>query len=203
MTALDVADLVLIASRVLGIGTGAALAELDVAAAHAALADARLAGYEAGGRSVHPGTAATASVGLIDALLRHEPFPNHGQQVAVAAGLQFLSLNGWQADLDPPAAAAMVVRALAAGRLSPDSAAAWLSNRLSPSPSLRPLRMPRAARKHAGSSKTVSVVAAISAGGLTLLATACSQESHAHAARPAVHHSVEKNYSAGKLRLEW
>ncbi len=33
------------------------------------------------------------------ALLRHRPFPRHGEQVAVAAGLQFLSLNGWRADL--------------------------------------------------------------------------------------------------------
>jgi hypothetical protein len=64
------------------------------------------------------------------ALLRHRPFALHGEQIAVAAALQFLSLNGWRADLDPPATAAVVVEALACGQLSPVSAAAWLSPRL-------------------------------------------------------------------------
>jgi hypothetical protein len=76
-------------------------------------------------------TAAAAGVGLVRALLRHRPFPEHGQQVAVAAGLQFLSLNGWRADLNPAATAAVVVEALASGRLSADDAAAWLTPRLS------------------------------------------------------------------------
>jgi hypothetical protein len=68
---------------------------------------------------------------LIRALLRHRPFPGHSQQVAVAAGLQFLALNGWQADLDPPGAALVVLEGLASGRLSPADAATWLSPRLS------------------------------------------------------------------------
>ena len=43
MIELDVADLVLIAARTLGLGTDTALARLDVAAAEAALAEARQA----------------------------------------------------------------------------------------------------------------------------------------------------------------
>ncbi|HEY1622934.1 MAG TPA: hypothetical protein VGG16_03970 [Streptosporangiaceae bacterium] len=127
MIALDTADLVVIAGRTLGIGTDAALDQLDIAAALDALAEARPPGVKFAGRTA----AATAGVGLVRALLRHRPFPVHAQQVAVAAGLQFLSLNGWHADLNPPSTAAVVVEALASGRLAPGDAAAWLAPRLS------------------------------------------------------------------------
>jgi len=142
---LDVADLVVIGGRTLGIGSDSALSQIDVAAAQAALAEARLKS----GVIVDQDTAAAAGIGLMHALLRHRPFPRHAAQIAVAAGLQFLSLNGWRADLDPPAAAAVVVEALACGRLSPVSAAAWLSPRLAAGtrliagPAVRSLRSPQ------------------------------------------------------------
>ena len=127
MTTLDVADLVVIANQVLGIAPSAALDQLDLAAAEAALAEAAQADpLEAG-----PDGAGLAAAVLIRALLRHRPFPGHSQQVAVAAGLQLLALNGWQADLDPPGAAVVVVEGLASGQLSPADAAAWLAPRLS------------------------------------------------------------------------
>jgi hypothetical protein len=132
MITLDVADLVVIAGRTLGIGSDAALSQIDVAAARTALTEARLTSSAITGQD----TAALAGIGLMHALLRHRPFPRHGEQVAVAAGLQLLSLNGWRACLGPPAAAAVVVEALACGRLSPVSAAAWLSPRLAASTSL-------------------------------------------------------------------
>jgi hypothetical protein len=126
MITLDVADLVVIAGQTLGIGSDAALSQIDIAAAQAALTEARLTGSVVAGQDA----AAAAGIGLMRALLCHRPFARHGEQIAVAAGLQFLSLNGWRADLDPPAAAAVVVEALACGQLSPVSAAAWLSPRL-------------------------------------------------------------------------
>lgn len=126
MITLDVADLVVIAGQALGIGSDVALSQIDVAAAQIALAEARLGGSVITDRDM----AAAAGVGLMHALLRHRPFALHGQQIAVAAGLQFLSLNGWRADLDPPTVAAVVVEALACGQLSPVSAAAWLAPRL-------------------------------------------------------------------------
>ena len=129
MIALDAADLVVIAGRTLGIGTDAALDQMDIAAAQDALAEARPPGMELTGAAA--AAAATAGVGLVRALLRHRPFPVNAQQVAVAAGLQFLSLNGWRADLNPPSTAAVVVEALASGRLTPGDAAAWLAPRLS------------------------------------------------------------------------
>ena len=132
MTALDAGDLVVIAGRTLGISTDAALAQMDIAAAQDALDEARPPGEEPGTDLPDRAAAAAAGVGLVRALLRHRPFPEHGQQVAVAAGLQFLSLNGWRADLNPAATAVVVMEALASGRLSSDDAAAWLSPRLSP-----------------------------------------------------------------------
>ena len=148
MIELDVADLVVIAGQVLGIGTDAALSQLDIAVAESALAEARLAGPEAAsaattshrsgsrpaGDKARKHTAAGAAVALMRALLRHPPLPGHGEQVAAAAGLQFLAVNGWQANLDVPRAAAITIQRLASGQLAPADAASWLETRLSPDP---------------------------------------------------------------------
>jgi hypothetical protein len=136
MIELDAADLVVIAGQVLGIGTDAALSRLDIPAAEAALAEARLTGHEAARAAARPDTeaAGAAAVTLMHALLRHPPLPGHGEQVAAAAGLQFLAVNGWRADLDVPRAAALTIHGLASGQLTPADAAAWLEARLSPDP---------------------------------------------------------------------
>jgi hypothetical protein len=199
--ALDAADLVVIAGRTIGIGTDAALDQMDIAAAQDALAEARPPGAEFPGRAA----VATAGAGLVLALLRHRPFPAHAQQVAVAAGLQFLSLNGWRADLNPPATAAVVVEALASGRLTPGDAAAWFAPRLSRARRAgrvrRARREPRAGRvpgaaARSGVGRPVSLRAvrvpvgravagallAVSVTGVTLLAGACSRGPDAPAA---------------------
>jgi hypothetical protein len=200
--ALDAADLVVIAGRTLGIGTDAALAQLDIPAAEKALAEAALSGSGVPGADLpDPAAAAAAGIGLVSALLRHRPFPHRGQQVAVAAGLQFLSLNGWRADLDPPATAVVVVEALASGRLAPDDAAAWLSPRLSPVRSARrapaaavsrrrdrPPSMPRPRAR--GNRAVAGAVLAVAVGGAALLATACSRAAEAPAAPTSVVHVV-------------
>ncbi len=202
MIALDAADLVVIAGRTLGIGTDAALDQMDIAAAQEALAEARPPGREPGREfpartSSTPAAAATAGVELVRALLRHPPFPARAQPVAVAAGLQFLSLNGWRADLDPPTTAVVVIEALASGQLSAADAAAWLEPRLTPARRVgltparrtvgstgrapvarsrsgrRPAALPAArvpaGRVAAGALLTVAVT------GFTLLAAACSR----------------------------
>ena len=64
MTALDEADLVVIAGRTLGIGTDAALAQMHIAAARDALAEARPPGHEPGMELRDRATAAAAGVGL-------------------------------------------------------------------------------------------------------------------------------------------
>jgi len=157
MIGLDVADLVVIASEVLGCDTGEALAQADIAAADDALARAGLAGRARspagapartlgdvpglgpgevrglgpGGACPHRADASEAAVALMDALLRHPPFPAHRELMAVAAGLQFLAVNGWQANLDVPRAAVIVIERLASGQLTPAQAASWLAARLS------------------------------------------------------------------------
>jgi prophage maintenance system killer protein len=141
VTALDIADLVVIGGRVLGIGTGAALEQVDTRAAETALAEAPVAlslpdSY----------TAAAVCAHLMSGLLQHPPFPDHRQRVAVAVGLQFLAVNGWQADLDPPQVAAIVVQCLASGRIEPDDMAGWLAARLS-APAPRGIRMPHLRNK--------------------------------------------------------
>lgn len=136
MTALDVADLVVIGGQVLGIGTGAALEQMDPQAAEAALAEAPVP------LSLPDSYAAAAACAhLMSGLLQHPPFPDHRERVAVAVGLQFLAVNGWQADLDPPHVAVIVVQCLASGRIEPDDMALWLAARLS-APAPRSARMP-------------------------------------------------------------
>jgi len=174
---LDAADLAVIATRALGISTDAALAVMDIPAAQAALAETQPPGRRPGAALSDRDAAAAASVGLVHALLRHRPFPRHGRQVAVLAGLQFLSLNGWQADLNPPATAAVVIDALASGQLAAGDAAAWLSQRLSPAPGAqRAPHMRDAGRRPAPVVKAVaSVLATALVGGGAVLATACSR----------------------------
>jgi hypothetical protein len=156
---LDLADLVVIAGRTLGTGTAAAFEGLDVPAAEAALADAALAeaalaetacveaahvAADGGSRAetvdVDAGVAAgpadplevaAAGIALVRALVVHRPFPRDGLRLATVSGLQFLAVNGWRAELEPPETAAVVMEALASGRLSPHAATAWLAPRLS------------------------------------------------------------------------
>lgn len=188
MTQLDVADIVVIAGRVLGISTDAALAQADLGAARTAVAavpdQARPGRNSTGPDSTGRGTTATAAVALIGALLDHPPFPRHREVVAVASGLQYLSVNGWHADLDPPGTAAVVIEALASGRLAPDAAVAWLEPRLSPrrAPSrgrgrgqARTSRARRPAPALPRRSRVLATTAVLAAAGsLTLLATACA-----------------------------
>jgi hypothetical protein len=186
---LDAADLAVIAARTLGLSTDAALACMEIPAAQAALAEARPPGQETDAAFPGRAAAAAAGVALVHALLRHRPFPQQNQQVAVAAGLQFLSLNRWRADLNPAATTAVVVEALASGRLSPSDAAAWLSSRLSPAPypdrghrvgrSLATVprpgpRLPRLLPATVGRAAASALLAA-TVGGVAVLAAACSR----------------------------
>jgi hypothetical protein len=122
--ALEVADLVLIASRTLGLDTGQVLDLLDTAAAELALAE-----EPPGGESGDPAARAAA---LLHALVRRRPLRRGNQQVALAAMLQFLALNGWEADLDPPGPVKDVMAELAADALDIEALADWLTPRLRP-----------------------------------------------------------------------
>ena len=122
MIALDVADLAVIAGRTLGIDSAAAFGLLDIVAAQDALD--RVADHEPG----YP-AAAQAAV-LLHALAARPPLPRGHRQVALAATLQFLAINGWDLDPGAPGALAAMVAGLASGSLGAQDAAAWLAPRL-------------------------------------------------------------------------
>jgi prophage maintenance system killer protein len=144
MIRLDVADLVVIAGQTLGLDLRAALGAADVTAAETALAEARDAGRSVRdrddrGRDDRDGDElAAVAAGLLRGLIVHRPFRDGYQQVAFVAMTQFLAMNGWQADLDPPEAVQAVMAGLAAGTLDTADAAAWLSPRLVPPPHREP-----------------------------------------------------------------
>jgi hypothetical protein len=122
--ALEVADLILIASRTLGLDTGQVLDLLDPAAAEHALDQAR--------PGTEPASPATCAVVLLHALVRQRPLRHGNQQVALAAMLQFLALNGLDMDPDPAEDVAAMVTQLAAGTLDIKDVADWLAPRLRP-----------------------------------------------------------------------
>jgi len=129
---LEVADLVVIASRTLGLETGQVLDLLDTAAAGQALIQA-----QPGSGSGDPATPAAA---LLHALVRRRPLRRGNQQVALAAMLQFLALNGWEMEPGPPEPA---------GRLDAPAVAGWLAPRLQPSDRGAPRVKEEAMRGHA------------------------------------------------------
>lgn len=209
MISLDVADLMVIAGRALDLDDAAVLERFDVGAAQAALTQAALTQQAAAAGSVandagNAGEAAAAGVALVRALLVHRPVPRDGMRVAAISGLQFLSVNGWRAELEPPQTAAVVIEALASGRLSPRDAAAWLAPRLHPvagsagrsvlerrprpRPGHAPIRSPGSRRAHSAprpaprpqrpgdprAGRLISTLITLALGGLALLAAACA-----------------------------
>jgi prophage maintenance system killer protein len=122
---LDVADLVVIAGKTLGLDSQAALDRVDLSAAQTAVSEAA--------QAADSGDPALGAAVLLAALMQQGPWDRDTGPVAVAAATTFLAINGWQADLDPPEAVREVVAALSAGRLDAGGLAEWLSPRLSPS----------------------------------------------------------------------
>jgi hypothetical protein len=162
MTPIDLGALVVIAARALDEDVPAVLDLLDVAAAEAALAEAALAEADTAGAppagAPHPGApsagpgsgtadrdlsgaaghdpaarAAARAAALLSALVGHRPLARGNEQVAVLATVTFLTVNGWQVDLEPAGDTAAVVAGLAAGRWSAADLTTWLSPRISDS----------------------------------------------------------------------
>ena len=124
MIALELADLVVIAGRTLELDTGQVLDLLDPEAAERALAQVCPGDV--------PGDPAGRAATLLRAIVGERPLRRGNQQVALAAMLQFLALNGWDMDPDPPEAIAGVVADLASGARDVRQVADWLAPRLRP-----------------------------------------------------------------------
>jgi len=92
MIALEVADLVIIASRTLRLDTGLVLDLLDPAAAESALAQAR--------PDSEPGDPVAAAAALLHALVRERPLQRGNQQVSTPRRRR----PGWRPGCGPPAA---------------------------------------------------------------------------------------------------
>jgi prophage maintenance system killer protein len=121
---LEVADLIVIASRTLGVDTAAALELVDPAAAELALSQVQ--------PDSEPGDLARPAAVLLCALVRGRPLRRGNRQVALAATLQFLTLNGQELNPDPPEAVAAMIAAIASGGPTPAEVADWLTPRLRP-----------------------------------------------------------------------
>jgi len=121
---LEVADLVLIAGRVLGWETTAVLERLDIEAAEAAFADVRP--LMSGGHPARPAAA------LLRALVHRRPLPESNERVALMVMVQFLAVNGVEVDLDPGEQTRTTIAEVSAGRLDAAGLADWLAPRLRP-----------------------------------------------------------------------
>jgi hypothetical protein len=126
--ALQVADVVLIASRVLDLDSDTVLDLIDVDAAEAALA---AADAEEPSSTDQPACPAAA---LLSALLQNRPFEHGNEPVALVATAQFLALNRFVVDLEPPTETRSVVDDVAAGRMETSDLAEWLAARVSMHP---------------------------------------------------------------------
>ena len=85
MNALDVAGLVVIAGKTLGLSPQAALDQLDLGAAQTAVSEAAPA--------ADSGDPALGAAALLAALIRHHPWDRDTGPVAVAAATTFLALQ--------------------------------------------------------------------------------------------------------------
>jgi len=132
--ALEVADLVVIAARTLGLDTAQVLDLLDPAAAERALARARP------GRD-RDDLALQAAVVLAE-LVHGQPLRRGNQRVALAATLQFIALNGQRLEPDPPEPVAALVAGLADGTVGTEAVARQLAPRLRPAGAMKEARMP-------------------------------------------------------------
>ena len=122
MIALEVADLVIIAGRTLGLDTGEVLDLMDPQAAARALDLSRT--------GLDPCDPAGNAAALLGALVRERPLRRGNEQVALVAMLQFLALNGRDVDLGPPGHVRDMVADLAAGAIDAAEVTSWLAPRL-------------------------------------------------------------------------
>jgi prophage maintenance system killer protein len=120
--ALEVADLVIIAERTLGLDTGEVLELLDTQAATRAVDLARA--------DLDPCDLAGSAAALLHALVRERPLRSGNEQVALVAMLQFLALNGRDVHLGPPGQVRDMVADLTAGAIDAAEVATWLTHRL-------------------------------------------------------------------------
>jgi hypothetical protein len=127
---LDLAGLVVVASRTLDLDEDVVLRLADLEAAESVLTVAR------DGRDP-----VQQAARLLAGLVRRQVFGPRSAEVAVMAALQVLALNGLDAcDLGPPAALRELIAGVATGRLGAGHLTAWLAERVQPAGASAPPR---------------------------------------------------------------
>jgi prophage maintenance system killer protein len=121
VTAFELPDLVVAASGALGLDTDATLDLLDIAAAEAALAEAK---------AVAAGDDAAAAAALLYALVLRRPFCRGNDRVALVATMQLLAVHGYRANLDPPAATTSIIAGVSSGEVDAAELRKWLMARV-------------------------------------------------------------------------
>jgi hypothetical protein len=117
VTSLDLAGLILVASRTLNLDEATVVSLADLEAAVAVVVSAREA----------PGGPERQAAALLCGLVRRRVFGPYSGEVGLVAALQLLALHGREAgDLGPPAVVREWLAAAAGGRIGIDELAAWL-----------------------------------------------------------------------------
>ncbi len=121
MTSLDLAGLILVASRTLDLDQGAVLELADLGAAESVLAEVR------SGRDRGPEEAAAQ---LLHGLVGRRVFGPRSAEVALMAALQLLALNGRDTcDLGPAEQVREVIAGIPTGQVHVGELTAWLQSR--------------------------------------------------------------------------
>jgi hypothetical protein len=117
VSTLDLAGLVVVASRTLGVEEAAVLGLADLEAAAEVLARVQKC----------PGDPERQAASLLHGLVRRRVFGARSGEVALVAALQLLALEGREAgDLGPPAQVRELLAGIAGGRVGTDELTAWL-----------------------------------------------------------------------------
>lgn len=126
MRYLELDELLAIACEVLELEAAALLHMADLG-----LADSAVARPHAsfGGEEFYPAVGAKAAT-LLFGVTRNHPFVDGNKRVAALATLQFLNMNGYDLDLEPPEEAYKMIAGVAAGTISLDELTAWITERL-------------------------------------------------------------------------
>jgi hypothetical protein len=120
---LDAADIVLVAAALLQVEPSEVLRRIDLDAVDQALAEP----------VPPPADPAARTAALVRGLQSHRPLPVRNNQLALLAATQFLAVNGWRLDGEPPEELARVLRAPGTTK----RLARWLRPRLLPTETRR------------------------------------------------------------------
>jgi prophage maintenance system killer protein len=126
MVLLELDQVLVVASHVLGCDAAAVVRRTDLHALEVAIADHRTA--------AEAGDTATAAAGLLRGLVRRRPFRGPNRTIAVAATLQLLALNGCDVELEPVDEIDALLDKVAADALTLGALADQLSLRIVPLP---------------------------------------------------------------------